>query len=241
MHTMTFVGRRLGNALVMASLAVVALGASAACSDPPPAPQPPPAPTPEPPPVPPPPAPKCEALKEQCKATAETRARIPGTGYTFTPPEGWIYAQLEEATVAQVGERGAVLLLTTFAPESNPAQLSKQRSDLVTSLSELVTLVPKTPVVLLKPNQETDLAGLRMSLWERKDAQRAGDTGGLLILSATVDGRELFGVGFAPSSDKEGTTAILRALGTLKRDGAGAPAASEGPNTEGSKAEGKSQ
>src|SRR5688572_9036038 len=101
MHTITFARQRLGN-----MLALVALLASVACSDPPPAPQPPPAPAPEPPPLPPPPVPKCEALKEQCKATAETRARIPGTTYTFTPPEGWIYAQLEEATVAQVGERG---------------------------------------------------------------------------------------------------------------------------------------
>jgi hypothetical protein len=185
-----------------------------ACSEPPP-PKPPPPPPPAPAPDPePPPPPKCEALKEKCEADADTVVPVPGVNLTFTPAEGWIYAKLEEATVAQVGDRGAVLVLTSFAPEKG-FKANQQRNDQATSLAELVLVEPPGKIALYQPNMKRDIAGLKMKLWERAGAKRAEDTGGMLIVAASVDDKELFGIGFAPKDDQEGTKAILAMLETL--------------------------
>jgi hypothetical protein len=175
----------------------------------------------------PPPPPKCEAIKEQCAANKDTRARIPGTDYVFTPPAGWIYAQLEEATIAQSGDSGPVMLLASFEPDKDARKLPGQRVELVSSLSEIVLLEAPKSFTLNKrktPGRddyaEQDMAGLTMSLWERQGAKRGEDDGPLLILSASLDGRELLGVGFAPKNDKEGSGAILSAIQTLEK-GAG--------------------
>ena len=198
-----------------ALIAALALACVTACTEPPPPkPQPPP-PPPAPAPAPEAPAPKCETLKEACKSTPQTQARIPGLEHVFAPPEGWSYAQLEEATVAQVGDEGAVMALTSFAREGKPTELGKKRLDLVKSLTELVLIEPPAIKTLIKSDQETTIAGMKMQLWERKGAKRGKDSGALLILSAVVAERELFGVGFAAKEDTSGTEAILKALQTI--------------------------
>lgn len=204
---------RYGFARFLAT-ALLAAGLVAACSDPPP-PKPPPPPTPAPKPdPPPPPPPKCEALKEKCEADADTRAPVPGLELSFNPAKGWIYAKLEEATVVQVGDKGAVLVLTSIEPEKG-FKANQQRNDQAQSLAELVLLEPPGKIALYQPNLTRDIAGLKMKLWERANAKRGDDTGGMLVIAATVDDRELFGVGFAPKDDQEGTAAILSMLETL--------------------------
>ena len=204
---------RYGFARALAT-GLLTAGLLAACGDPPPPkppPPPPPAPKPEPPP---PPPPKCEALKEKCKAKADTRAPVPGLELSFTPAEGWIYAKLEEATVVQVGDEGAVLVLGSIEPEKG-FKANKQRNDQAQSLAELVLVEPPGKIALYQPNLTRDIAGLEMKLWERANAKRGEDTGGMLVIAATVGDRELFGVGFAPKDDQEGTAAILAMLETL--------------------------
>jgi hypothetical protein len=181
---------------------------------PPPPPQPEPVPEPEPEPPPPPP-PKCEALKEDCKADKDTSIPVPGTEYMFTPAKGWNYAKLEEASVAQVGEKGAVLVLTSFEPEKG-FKAQSQRNEQAKSFAELVLIEPKgDKVALFQPNMQREIAGLKMKLWEVSGATRSEETGAMLIISATVEGRTLFGVGFAAKDDKDGTTSILAMLETL--------------------------
>jgi hypothetical protein len=202
------------NALLGVLAAAWLYGCAASAPPPPP---PPPAPTPVPEPEPEPPPPKCEAIKEDCKADADTKARIPGTHYWFRPPAGWTYAQLEECTVAQVGESGAVLMLTTHEKVKRLLKRGKKRGELAASLSELVGIVPKQKrMQLFRASQKSEIAGLDMSLWERAGAKRGDDQGGLLILSAPLGDKTLFGVGFAPRSDDEGTGKILKALQTLE-------------------------
>lgn len=202
-------------------LGVVAMALLLGCGTPTP-PPPPPQPSASPAPAPAPPPPKCEALKEQCKAAKDTKARIPGTSYVFTPPEGWIYAQLEEVTVAQAGEEGPLLMLTTHAPDKDMRKSADQRVGLVKSLAEIVLLQPPARFVLFKmktPGKddyaEKPVAGVTMSLWERGGGNRGKDKGPLLIAAATVADRELLAVGFAPEGDQQGTGAILSALQTL--------------------------
>ncbi len=183
---------------------------------------------------PPPPPPKCEAIKEQCKAKKGTRVRITGTHYEFTPPKGWIYAQLEEAAVAQVGDEGPVVVLTTF----ELGQVAKERIALVKSFSELVLIEP--PKLLRHyrwraRHTASEMAGLEMKLWELPGATRGEDQGALLVLSSILGERELFGLGFAPKDDEAGPKAILDALQSL------APGAQteDDSGNDGSKDEGK--
>ena len=194
------------------SLVVPALVAAlvAACSSPPPPPPPPPEVEKEPEPPPPPP-PKCEA-------DGDTTARIPGTHYVFSPPEGWHYAQLEEATVAQVGDEGPVLVLTTF----EPGKVGKERVALVKSFAELVLIEPPKRLRFYRrdtPGRDDyaviEMAGLEMTLWDRPGATRGRDKGPLLVVGSKVGDRDLFGLGFAPKGDDEGTKAILDALQSL--------------------------
>jgi hypothetical protein len=134
---------------------------------------------------------------------------------------------IEEATIAQSGDSGPVMLLASFEPDKDARKLPGQRVELVSSLSEIVLLEAPKSFTLNKrktPGRddyaEQDMAGLTMSLWERQGAKRGEDDGPLLILSASLDGRELLGVGFAPKNDKEGSGAILSAIQTLEK-GAG--------------------
>jgi hypothetical protein len=197
---------------------ILAAGLLVGCGEPPP-PKPPPAPEPAPEPdPPPPPPPKCEALKEHCQADADTKVPVPGLDLTFTPAKDWTYAKLEEATVAQVGDKGAVLVLTSIEPEKG-FKANKQRNDQATSLAELVLIEPPGKIALFQPNMRRDIAGLKMQLWERANAKRGEDTGGMLVIAATVGERELFGIGFAPKDDQEGTAAILGMLETLSEGG----------------------
>lgn len=197
----------------MLALAVMACGET-----PPPEPPPPPPPEPAPEPK---PEPKCEALKEKCRAGADTQLKVLDTDLVFTPPAGWIYAQLEEAAVAQVGDEGAVLVMTTYVPDK-ALKAGSQRTDLTQSFSELVFIEPPATLSMAQPNTSQKIAGLDMKLWERPGAKRGKDVGGLLVLSADLGDRELFGLGFAPKDDDDGTAAILAAIQSLEAAG-GAP------------------
>jgi hypothetical protein len=207
---------------------MLALSLAACAEPPPPAPTPPPPPAPAP--LPAPAEPRCLALRDACKAQKGKLVPIPGIDYAFAPPDGWTYALLEEATVAQLADRGAVLVLTSF--ESGP-DADKRRGELAVSLSELVLVEPPATGKLDKPDQKTDLAGLEMALWERKGAKRGEDTGALLLLSATIDDRELFGVGFAPKDDSSGTEQILEALKSIAAVKGDAATKGEPPKDEG--------
>lgn len=194
-------------------LVALTLAPVAGCSDPPP-PEDPPEPLPEPPPPPPPPKPTCEAMKDECKAESDTVATIPEVAYGFTPPADWIYAMLEEATVTQVGEEGAVLVVTSMKHESQSYKAKPLRTSMVKSLAELVGIEPPSRVSFSRPSKRK-IGDLKMTLWEN-EAKRNDKKGALLLLSAKVDDREIFGIAYAPQGDMDGTKAILATLETFK-------------------------
>lgn len=203
--------------------AVVAIALSG-CSDPPP-PDPPPQPTPQPVEEPPPP-PKCEALDEGCAADAGTEVPIPGSttpggAFVFTPPTGWTYAKRANATVAQKSDTGAVLVISAFDPPDASRELAKKRDALAVELAAEVGLERKKPAELGSANQQAEMAGLKMSLWEKPGAKRGDAEGAILVFSADAEGKQIFGLGYAPSDDTEGTAAILEALESIRKEASG--------------------
>lgn len=170
-------------------------------------------PTPDPPPK---PKPRCEGLAEKCVADAETRATIAGLGYSFRPPEGWVYAKLEEGTVTQKGDKGPVLVVGPFTPPTAKGNVAllKAREEKIKSFGELIEVSATTPVPWFKgANQE--LAGLKMTLWEKTNAARAGSVGTLLIVTAPMGDATMLGIGFAATPPD--AAAILTALQTLEK------------------------
>ncbi len=195
---------------MLGGLSMLVVGA---CSDPPP-PVEPPAPAPEPEPPPPPPEPTCEAMKDHCKAEADTVVPIPQVSLGFTPPLGWEYAMLEEASVTQMSDEGPVLVLASLKPDAQAYKLTAQRTALVTSLAELVDIEPPSKITFSQPNKRK-FSEMTMMLWEN-EAKRANKKGALLLLATTVGEREIFGIGFAAAGDLDGTKAILETLNTFK-------------------------
>ena len=185
-----------------------------ACGETPP-PPPPPQPTAVPEPEPPPP-PKCEAIKEGCKADKDTTAPVPETDYVFSPPKGWVYAKLEEATVTQKGDEGAVLVFLSVVPEKNKKKRDTQMNELRTSFSELV-LIDKPGSTRPTKTDKGKLAGLDIEFKEYSDAKRGKDDGFVLTVTAPADDREIFGLAFAPVGDTPGTEAIKGAIASLKK------------------------
>jgi hypothetical protein len=164
----------------------------------------------------PPPLKKCEALSEDCRGDGIVRARVPGTVLVFTPPEGWLYAQLPEATVAQVNEKGAVIAIASFEPDKSVVKRAKQRGEKAGELAKLVGVDTKDMKKLaLPPKGSRDIAGLKMQLWELDEGKRKSDLGQLLVWLADVEGKSLLGIGWA-SVEKEADQ-ILEALRTLEK------------------------
>jgi hypothetical protein len=206
--------------LLSVALLLPALFVGAACTDPPP-PDKPPEPSPEPPPPEPEPEPTCKAMNDLCEAKADTHLPIPGTDFRFVPPEGWQYATLEEASVAQVGDKGAVLVFGSFEPPPNATKANETRKEMVKSLAELVLIETKSAVSFERPSNKP-MKGFSFKLWER-EATRGGEAGALLIVSASLKGREIFGVGFAVKDDAETSKTIMKVLESFaqEKDAAG--------------------
>ena len=197
---------------------VAALGLAACAAKPPPPPPPPPQPEPE---REPPPPPKCEELKEKCVADGATAARIVDTGYVFTPPDGWIYAQTPEATIAQRDAESAVLVFSSFVPDKSSFKRGAQRSDKVTELAEIVGVKPGSRKPALRRPQTQDVGELKINLWDGynsaglKGSKRGDVRGELLVMAVPLDDQELFGIAFAAADDTEATEGILKAVQSL--------------------------
>lgn len=203
------------------------LAAFAAACDPPPKPPVTPAKVEEPPP----PPPKCEALDEGCLAKAGTVASLPLLGWTIAPPSGWRYAQESEFTVVdRKDDKGAYLAATTVEGQKNPALLKKARIDAIELVARHgnVKLAQRNVIDfhLRDVPDKLEVAGLKLSIWEQEGAKR-GDPksgppapGNVVVVSGTVDGRELVMVAFAPKSktgDAPESDALVTALQSLAR------------------------
>ena len=222
---------------VLSSLRSVALAAAvlsvgllpvAGCKQKPPAAAPPP------PPPPAKPKPKCEALIEGCKASSSTKARVANSNLVFVPPEGWVYAQETEITLARPKDGSALLGLAAFDTPDD-----KARDAAFHQLAGSLEI-------------ELPLAGLKktkfLPAWAKADDAKAGevevkiyltdpkkqpiqvkhgeDKGFLLIAAASIgDGKTLLGIAFSPETDETSGELILKSLETFTKGKGGSSSA----------------
>ncbi len=184
---------------------------------------------PEPPPVapveapPPPPPPKCEALSEQCKAAADTHAKITNSDLSFVPAPGWTYAMLSSATIAQLSPTGPTLAFVGYTSDPKDA-----KKDLAAREAAVGELVKQLGLTALKrkipwkkaPDATKQLKDFKLGLWQLDEAGlRDKNKGPLIVVEGTyAPGKAVVGVGFVPDDDKSSAdTAILNSVESITK------------------------
>jgi hypothetical protein len=209
-----------GHLLAGAALAAIALGS--ACTETPPPKEPPATKSQPPPPEAPPPAPPaCVSLSEKCQATGETEAKVPGTALVFNPPDGWLYAQEEEVTLAQTPDGGPCLAMASF---EKVGDFEGARTEVVDLLIRSVGVgLPEPPkgkplIDWAEADAEQEIAGFKMGMWQREGASRVSIEGPLLMFSFDADDtHRVIGLGFAPKDDPaQSDKKILQAIESLR-------------------------
>lgn len=164
------------------------------------------------------PKPKCEDLAEKCTATADTQARIASADSVFIPPEGWIYAQQSEMTVANKDGTPGTMGITAYDGEGKEAAKARDAAydKLVSGLSITVPEKAKKKYVPRwdKADATRKSGNADILLWQAEGAKRDGKDGFLIvILTSDPAGKKILGVAF--SADEDTATAVSKALETI--------------------------
>ncbi len=219
---------RTANLILVASGLLVTL--AIACHPKPPPPPPEPAPVAEaPPPPPPPPPPKCEAMSEACTGQAGTIARIRKSGFGIAVPQGWTYAQQDDATL--VTTDSAEFAATTYDAGADTKTTNANRDAAFDALVKLLAVTPpKHKVAWGHAAKKSKVGALEMSLWQADDVIRTDKKGSVLVFGAPLPDKSLLlGVGFVSNDDKtDADKAILAAIDSIAPSAA-APAESLAP------------
>lgn len=162
-------------------------------------------------------------------AGPHTKATITRTSWTFEPPAGWTYAQLEDATLALSGN-AAVAVIVYPAPE--PKKEAAQRDLIAAEVIKKLAVVTKKLVWPRKPDSVAPGA-LKVSLYQFDGAKREDKPGALLFFTTKLpDGKALLGAGFDPEADTtKADEAIMAAVGSIaaQPDAAPPPPAAPAP------------
>jgi len=191
----------------------------AACQHkPPPPPPPPPPPVAEtpPPPPPPPPPPKCEALSESCTGQNATHARIRKSGLSIVVPDGWTYAQQDDATIAT--SNAAVLVVTSYDAAVDAKAAEVNREAVFEGIVKLLGVTPpKHKVGWAHPKTKMKVGDLEMSLWQADDTTKGDKKGPVLVFGSQLPDKSwILGVGFVPADDtSDSDKAILAAIQSI--------------------------
>jgi hypothetical protein len=120
-------------------------------------------------------------------------------------PEGWVYAQTEPATLAQVNAEGAVMGIAGVEVADPKKELTQRDTELAALAKELGVTLPKgKPNWKKKPDLQEKAGDKQLDMWfEEKGATRGKTKGGFLVLwSAVGDKKGLVGVVFTPDKDE---------------------------------------
>jgi hypothetical protein len=212
-------GSFLANAARVVSLVVF----SAACHHKPP--PPPPEPEPEPEVTEPKPIKEkkkpCEAMSEECVASGDTQAKIPGSNFVFIPPNTWAFAQESGQTIAKSKDVPAAMAVTGY-DSGTPAEENKMRNALLPKLAQSigVALPEKRKKPFLptweKPDDTQKVGESEFALWQAEDA-KLGDKTGPVLVFGTKDssGKKVLGIAFSPKGDDKTIDLIMKSLQTF--------------------------
>lgn len=154
----------------------------------------------------PPPAPpkKCEALSDKCAAKSSTKARISKSTFALTPVSGWMYAQTENALVAQSSDAGAAMVAVGYEAASAKEDIKSREAALDAAAKEIGVTLPKKKVAWKSPIDTKEASGLKIPLWEWEGATRKDKKGTLIVFASTLpENKGFVGFGFVPDDEKE--------------------------------------
>lgn len=165
--------------------------------------------------------PKCESFAEECVATGDTQAKIPGSDFVFIPPIGWVFAQESGQTVAKAKDDLGYIAVTGLEGESAGDQ-DKMRDATYPKLFEAigVTATDKRKKKFVpawgKPDEERKTGDVVVKMWQADDAKHGDQSGPLLVfMTKDTSGHALLGVAFTKSGDTTAIKAIEESLTTF--------------------------
>jgi hypothetical protein len=143
-------------------------------------------------------------------------ARIRKSGYGLTVPQGWTYAQQDDATVVVSGD--AAFAATTYEKGTDAKTAAANREAAFDALVKLMGVTPpKHKVVWTHPAKKTKQGTLEMSLWQADDVTKGAKKGPVLVFGAELPDKSwILGAGFVPDDDKtDADKAILGAIDSI--------------------------
>jgi hypothetical protein len=163
----------------------------------------------------------CEAMNEDCVASGDTQAKIPGSDFVFIPPNSWAFAQESGQTLAKAKDAPAALAVTGY-DSGTPADESKTRALMLPKLAESigVSLPEKRKKAFVpnwdKPDDKQKFGDTEFELWQAEDA-KLGDRVGPILIFVTKDsgGKKILGLAFSPKGDDKTTEIIMKSLQTF--------------------------
>ncbi len=162
-------------------------------------------------------------MSEGCTGQNGTFARVKRSGFGLGVPNGWMYAQTDDATIMTSND--AELVVATFDLVSTEASREGAFAALVNLLG---VSPPKHRVSWATPAKKARVGGLEVWFWQADDVTKGLKKGPVLIFGTELPTRSwLLGAGFVPSDDRsDADKAILGAIESIGPVPPAPPAAS---------------
>jgi len=141
-----------------------------------------------------------------------TLARVKRSGFSIGVPNGWTYAQTDDATVMTSND--AMLVASTFDLVASEANREGAFAALVNLLG---VSPPKHKIAWATPAKKVKVGALDVSFWQADDVTKGLKKGPVLLVGIELpDKTWLLGAGFVPSDDKsDADKAILGAIESI--------------------------
>jgi len=163
-------------------------------------------------------------MSEGCIGQNGTFARVKRLGYGLGVPNGWAYAQTDDATVMTSND--AMVVVSTFDLVSSEANREGAFAALVNLLG---VSPPRHKVVWASPRKKVRVAsGLEVSFWQADDVTKGLKKGPVLLFGAELPNKSwLLGAGFVPDDDKSDADKAI--LGSIESVGPTPPPPAASP------------
>jgi hypothetical protein len=155
-------------------------------------------------------------MNESCTGQGGTLARIRKSGFSIAVPDGWTYAQGDDATIATA--HNAVFAITTYEAGADAKAAAANRDGAFDALVKLLGISPpKRKVAWTRPSKKSKVGEIELSLWQADDVTKEDKKGPVLIFAAQLPDKSwLLGAGFVPADDAtDSDKAILGSIQSI--------------------------